>query len=402
MAKITKIETLTNPEYPKIIWVVIYDESGEYGIGETSWGPDTVKTYVLKEIAPGIIGENPMNLEKLWVDMCNLEITVRPSGAAVRAISAADMALWDLVGKLSNQPLYQMLGGLFRDRIKIYNTCAGSSYGVKRPESYRKIPGDVDYRPGEQYEDQQAFMTDAGKLAKSLLSEGVTAMKIWPFDQFAGKTNGQFISSEDIDKGIEPFQKIRDAVGRKMDIMAELHSMWNLPSARRITKALEPIEPLWCEDPIPMDNLDALADYRHSTRIPVTASETLSLRWSFRELFEKKAVDICMFDICWVGGISEAKKISTMAEAYHLPIAPHDCTGPITFLNSIHLSLSSPNAMIQETVRAYNNTWYPDILETMPKIEDGYVYAPKGIGIGTVFTEKFMQDKYTKIETVKS
>ena len=400
MPKITKIDVIRNENYAKIIWVLIHDESGEFGIGETSWGPDTVETFILKEAAPYLIGQNPMQLEKLWSDICKLGITVRPAGAEIRGLSAIDMALHDLVGKLTQQPLYQLLGGLFRDKIKIYNTCAGYSYGVNRPETYRNIPGDIDHKPEQNYEDQHAFMTDAGKLAKSLLDEGVSAMKIWPFDQFAGKTNGEFISSEDIDKGLEPFQKIRDAVGRKMDIMVELHSMWNLPSAKRIAKALEPIEPLWYEDPIPMDNLDALADFRKFTHIPVTASETLSLRWSFRELFEKKAVDICMFDICWVGGISEAQKISSMAAAHHLPIAPHDCVGPITLLNGIHLSLSAPNAMIQETVRAFNNTWYRDIIETMPKIENGFVYAPEGVGIGTVFTDKFIKSKDTKTNSV--
>jgi len=400
MSKISKIETIRNPNYAKIIWVVIHDESGEFGIGETSWGPDTVEANILKEIAPALMGQNPMQLDKLWQDICKLGITVRPAGAEVRAMSAVDMALHDLVGKLTNQPLYQLLGGLYRDKIKIYNTCAGYSYGVNRPDIYRDKPGHVDHRPDQEFEDQQAFMTDAGTLAKSLLKEGVSAMKIWPFDQFAGKTGGEFISSEDIDKGVEPFQKIRDAVGRKMDIMVELHSMWNLPSAKRIAKALEPIEPLWYEDPLSMNNLDALADYRSFTKIPVTASETLSLRWSFRELFEKRAVDICMLDISWVGGISEAKRISTMAEAYELPLAPHDCVGPITLLNSIHLSLNAPNAMIQETVRAFNNTWYRDIIKTMPKIENGYVYAPEGFGVGTVFTEKFLNSKETVVNTI--
>ena len=399
MPKITKIETIRNPKYAKILWTVVHDESGEFGIGETSWGPDTVETFILKEIAPGMIGKNPMELSKRWDEICKLGITVRPSGAEVRSLSAIDMALHDLVGKLSEQPLYQILGGLFREKIKIYNTCAGYSYGVNRPETYRNIPGDVDHMPDQKYEDQQAFMTDAGELAKSLLEEGVSAMKIWPFDQFAGKTNGEFISSKDIDKGVEPFQKIRDAVGREMDIMVELHSMWNLPSAKRIAKALEPIEPLWYEDPIPMDNLDALADFRKFTHIPVTASETMSLRWSFRELFEKKAVDICMFDICWVGGISEANRISAMAAANHLPVAPHDCVGPITLINGIHLSLSAPNAMIQETVRAFNNTWYRDIIETMPKIENGYVYPMEGYGIGTNFKDSFLNDDETIINS---
>jgi L-alanine-DL-glutamate epimerase-like enolase superfamily enzyme len=107
-----------------------------------------------------------------------------------------------------------------------------------------------------------------------------------------------------------------------------------------------------------------------------------------------------MLDISWVGGISEAKRISTMAEAYELPLAPHDCVGPITLLNSIHLSLNAPNAMIQETVRAFNNTWYRDIIETMPKIENGYVYAPEGFGVGTVFTEKFLNSKETVVNTI--
>ena len=173
MPKITKIETIRNPKYAKILLTVVYDESGEFGIGETSWGPDTVETFILKEIAPGMIGKNPMELSKRWDEICKLGITVRPSGAEVRSLSAIDMALHDLVGKLTEQPLYQILGGLFREKIKIYNTCAGYSYGVNRPETYRNIPGDVDHMPDQKYEDQQAFMTDAGKLGKSLLEECV-------------------------------------------------------------------------------------------------------------------------------------------------------------------------------------------------------------------------------------
>ena len=167
MPKITKIETIRNKNYAKIIWVVVHDESGEFGIGETSWGPDTVEAFILKEAAGALIGQNPMQLEKLWNDICKLGITVRPAGAEVRGLSAIDMALHDLVGKLTQQPLYQLLGGLFRDKIKIYNTCAGYSYGVNRPETYRNIPGDIDHMPEEKYEDQHAFMTDAGNLAKS-------------------------------------------------------------------------------------------------------------------------------------------------------------------------------------------------------------------------------------------
>ena len=130
--------------------------------------------------------------------------------------------------------------------------------------------------------------------------------------------------------------------------MVEFHSLWNLPTAKRIARALEEFEPFWYEDPIKADNFDALADFAASTHVPITLSETLATRWAFRELFERGAAGIVMLDIGWVGGISEAKKIATMAEAYQLPVAPHDCTGPVVLVASTHLSINAPNALIQE------------------------------------------------------
>ena len=125
-------------------------------------------------------------------------------------------------------------------------------------------------------------MTDAGALADDLLSEGFTAMKIWPFDQFVDKSNGQFISKEDLEIGSEPFRKIRKKVGNRVDVMVEMHSMWNLPSAIRVAKSVEPTEPFWFEDPVPMDNIDALAEFRQSTHIATTASETVATQGQTR------------------------------------------------------------------------------------------------------------------------
>jgi L-alanine-DL-glutamate epimerase-like enolase superfamily enzyme len=238
-------------------------------------------------------------------------------------------------------------------------------------------------------------MNDAGALAEDLLSEGFTAMKIWPFDKYSNESNGQFISLQDLDEGTEPFRKIRNTVGNRIDIMVEMHSLWNLPSAVRIAKSVEPLSPFWFEDPVAMDNIDTLAEFRHSTHIATTASETSSLRWSFREMFEKQAMTICMLDISWVGGISEAKRIASMAHAYHMPIAPHDCVGPVTLMNSVHLSLNAPNAIIQETVRAYNATWYKEIVDALPVIKNGYAYPPKGSGVGTNLLKSFIIDKKT-------
>lgn len=390
---ITSIETLRNPEYPRIIWVRIGSSDGLFGIGETSFEPATVETWVHENAANYLLGQDATRLDIHWDKLNGHGARHRARSSDMSGLSAVDMALWDLHARRHNVPLYDVLGGLSRDRIKVYNTCAGYSYGVKR--AGRLATGDVDYRPEQPYEDQHAFLTDAGELADDLLSEGFTAMKIWPFDQFVDKTNGQFISKADLEEGTEPFRKIRAKVGNRMDVMVEMHSLWNLPSAVRVAKSVEPTEPFWFEDPVPMDNIDALAEFRESTHIATTASETVATRWAFREMMEKQAMTICMFDISWVGGISEAKRISTMAEAYRMPIAPHDCVGPVTLAFSVQLSLNAPNALIQETVRAYNATWYKDIVDKLPRIEGGYAYPSEEPGIGMVLLESFEKNADT-------
>jgi L-alanine-DL-glutamate epimerase-like enolase superfamily enzyme len=393
---ITSIETLKNPEYPKIVWVRIGTSDGLFGLGETSFDPDTIEAWVHEDAATYLLGEDATQLDLHWDKLQGHGARHRARSSDMSGISAVDMALWDLYAKRHDVPLYVVLGGLSRDRIKVYNTCAGFSYGVKR--GGRLEAGSVDYRPEKPYEDQHAFLTDAGALADDLLSEGFTAMKIWPFDQFVDKTSGQFISKADLDEGTEPFRKIREKVGNRMDVMVEMHSLWNLPSAVRVAKAVEPTDPFWFEDPVPMDNIDALAEFRRSTHIATTASETVTTRWAFREMMEKQAMTICMFDISWVGGISEAKRISTMAEAYRMPVAPHDCVGPVTLMFSVHLSLNAPNALIQETVRAYNATWYKDIVTNLPRIEGGYAYPPEGAGSGTELLESFLKHEDTTIK----
>ncbi len=390
---ITSIETLRNPEYPRIIWVRIGSSDGLFGLGETSFEPATVETWVHENAATYLLGKDATRLDQHWDKLNGYGARHRARSSDMSGLSAVDMALWDLHARRHNVPLYEVLGGLSRDRIRIYNTCAGYSYGVKR--AGRLSTGDVDYRPEQPYEDQQAFMTDAGALADDLLSNGITAMKIWPFDKYVDKTNGQFISMSDLDEGTEPFRKIREKVGNRMDVMVEMHSMWNLPSAVRVAKSVEPTEPFWFEDPVPMDNIDALAEFRRSTPIATTASETVATRWAFREMMVKQAMTICMFDISWVGGISEAKRISTMAEAYRMPIAPHDCVGPVTLAFSCQLSLNAPNALIQETVRAYNATWYMDIVNRLPNIESGFVYPDDEPGIGMTLLDSFEKDENT-------
>ncbi|MDP6667852.1 MAG: mandelate racemase/muconate lactonizing enzyme family protein [Dehalococcoidia bacterium] len=379
---ISRIETFRNPEYPLVVWVRIHSSVGFVGLGEITFAPDAVEANIHESIATYLLGKDPGQLDFHWDRLGNRFKTVRGRGVDSGSVSAIDMALWDLYARRMNQPLYQVLGGLSRDRIRVYNTCAGYAYGVKSGGA-RKA-GQVDHRPEQPYEDHQAFMTDAGALADDLLSEGYSAMKIWPFDQFSNESNGQFISSAELEEGTEPFIRIREKVGNRMDVMVEMHSIWNLASAKRIAKSVKPTRPFWFEDPVPMNNIDALAEFRQSTHIATTASEQVATRWAFREMFEKQAMTICMFDVSWVGGISEAKRIAAMAHAYQMPIAPHDCVGPVTLMFSVHLSLNAPNALIQETVRAYNATWYREIVDRLPRIESGFAYPPEGAGAGTI------------------
>ena len=207
-------------------------------------------------------------------------------------------------------------------------------------------------------------------------------MKIWPFDEYAESSNGTRISPADLKQALAPFEKIRRAVGDDMDIHVEFHSLWDLPTAIEIAQALAPYRPYWFEDPIKMTNLDALADYRRRTNVRVTASETLGTRSAFRELFERQAASVAMLDVAWCGGLSEAKKIASMAEAYHLPIAPHDCTGPVVLTASVHLALNCPNALVQEVVRAFYADWYRELVTALPPLDRGFITAPAGPGLG--------------------
>jgi galactonate dehydratase len=342
-------------------------------------GAAAVEAYVHETVAAKLIGRDPLQIESINRDLQNY-LGWRSAGVETRGNSAVDIALWDLFGKAHGKPVCDMLGGRSRDKIRVYNTCAG--YRYIRDNRAQKVAnwgiGDADGA----YEDLEAFLHHADDLAHSLLEQGITGMKIWPFDVAAERSHGYDISPDELRTALEPFEKIRKAVGDQMDIMVEFHSLWNLPTAIRLAKALEEIDPFWLEDPIKMDSLADLKTYAATTRAPVLASETLAFRHSFRELLDSGAVGVVMVDLSWCGGLSEAKKIATMAEAYHRPITPHDCTGPVVLAASCHLSLNAPNALIQESVRAFYTGWYTELVTALPEVKDGMIAPPPGPGLG--------------------
>ncbi|CAN5745699.1 mandelate racemase/muconate lactonizing enzyme family protein [soil metagenome] len=380
--KVTKVETIWLDEFPNVIWIQVHTDEGLVGLGETFFGAQAVEAYVHESISPYLVGKDPLQID-LHARSLYGYVGYRSSGVEMRGNSALDIALWDLLGKASNQPIFQLLGGRSRDSIRTYNTCAGYRYVRGKPKQAVDNWGLPSGIEAGSYEDLDAFLHRADELAQSLMEQGITGMKIWPFDPAAEASGGLYISNGDLDKALEPFRKIRSAVGNDMDIMVEFHSMWNLPTAKKIARALEEFEPFWYEDPIKADNIDALADYAASTFVPTTISETLATRWSFREVMEAGAAGVVMIDLSWCGGISEAKKIASMAEAYQLPVAPHDCTGPIVYMASMHLSLNAVNTLVQESVRAFYNGWYTELVTDLPEFNNGYLNISSKPWFGT-------------------
>ncbi len=383
--KITGVETIQIGEFPNLLYVRIHTDEGLVGLGETFGGPAGVAAWLHETAARSLLGKDPLAIEGIWRAL-NPVVGYSGTGVESRGRSAVDFALWDILGQAANLPLYQLLGGATRERVRIYNTCAGYGYVRNIVEPTRLTSnwnvGADSARPGP-YEDLDAFMHRADELAESLLEEGITCMKIWPLDPLAESTGGRLPSHADLHRALEPLRMIRDAVGDRMDVMLEMHSVWDLPSARTIADAADELTPFWYEDPVKLDDLGALREFAESTAVPVAAGENLGTRWAFRELLERRAAGVVIFDPAYVGGISEGKKIAAMTEAHQRPVATHDCNGPVAFAIDVHLSISLPNAMIQEFVRAYYSSWYRDLVTELPRVEKGFVYPLSGPGLGT-------------------
>ena len=378
--KITAIETIRVAEHPNLLWVQVHTDEGLVGLGETFYGAAAVEAHLHEIVAPRLIGSDPLAIDAISRSIAGY-LGFRSTGAEMRAASAIDIALWDVFGKATGQPIWQLLGGRTRETIRTYNTCAGSHYvRTTRQQSVANWGRGANQVRGQ--DDLDAFMTRADELAADLLESGITAMKIWPFDPHAERTGGLYISSQDLRTALDPFERIRRAVGDRMDIMVEFHSLWQLPPAIRIAEALAPFDTFWHEDPIRMDSLGSLRRYAERSRAPLCASETLASRWAFRDLLETGAAGVVMLDLGWCGGLSEARKIAAMAEAWHLPVAPHDCTGPVVLAASTHLCLNAPNALVQESVRAFYNGWYQDIVTQVPPVSNGHITVSPGAGLG--------------------
>ncbi|MFT8243828.1 mandelate racemase/muconate lactonizing enzyme family protein [Roseomonas sp. BN140053] len=389
MSRITALRSLRLAERPNLLWVEIETDEGLIGLGEAFRGAQAVEAVLHEHVAPWLLGRDARQIEAVSRHLLTPYVGFGAASAEVRAAAAVDLALWDLAGKRHGIPVHEALGGRVRDGIRAYNTCAGYDYNSRG--AVQRFIGTADAAVGP-YDDQVAFNRDAGALAESLLAEGYAAMKIWPFDPFAAASGGHSISLEDLKTGLEPFRRVRAAVGDRIEIMCELHSMWSANAAARICAALEDVGAYWAEDPIgKMDDVEALADLRRRTRVPICASETLGGKLAFRRLLAAEAVDVVMLDLGWCGGMTEARKIAALAEAHNKPLAPHDCTGPVALWAGTHLALHAPTAIFQEVVRAALSTWYRDLVTELPVVTAGLVQAPTAPGLGTALQPALWQ-----------
>ena len=386
MPIITKVRTIRLKDFSNILWVELETDEGLTGLGEVWRGSAAVEAVIHNEIGKWLVGQDSRQIEYISRTLMTPYVGFHSASAEVRAASAIDIALWDLHGKRYGIPVYEALGGACRSSIQVYNTCSGYSYNASSSSydsnSSRRVIGTQDEMRGP-YDDQIAFNRDAGVLAKSLLSEGYRVMKIWPFDPYAAKTKGVWISREDLKKGLEPFRKIREAVGDQMEVMCELHSLWSLPAAIQSCQALEEYHIFWAEDALcKMDDIQSLQSLRNKTRTPICGSETLATSVTFRQMLSAGVFDYVMIDLGWCGGLTEGRKIANLAESYNLPVAPHDCTGPVLLWSGLHLALHASNGMFQEVVRANLASWYKDMVDELPVIQDGMAQLPTRPGLG--------------------
>jgi L-alanine-DL-glutamate epimerase-like enolase superfamily enzyme len=253
------------------------------------------------------------------------------------------------------QPVYRLIGGKTNPRIRVYNTCFTHHYD---------------------------FMREPDKIMRELLAYGIRAIKIWPFDRMAVRNRHQYVTQADLEEGLAPVRKLRDAFGDTIDILLEFHSNWNLPSAIKIAKALEPYHPLWLEDMLLPGNFQQYRQLAEQTSLPLTIGERMAGRLQFQQLFEARAARFVMFDLCWCGGLSEARKIAALADTYQLPVAPHTAGGPLLFYASTHFSTATTNLWIQESCQRFYESDWPAMLENPIIPREGTVAAPELPGFG--------------------
>jgi galactonate dehydratase len=275
-------------------------------------------------------------------------------------IAVIETACWDIVGKALGQPVYRLLGGPVQERVKAY---ANGWYTVERsPEEFHAA-------------------------ARRVVERGYRALKLDPFG--AGRYE---LERDELVRSLSLVEAVRDAVGPEVDILVEMHGRFTPAQAIAIARELEPLAPGWIEEPVPPENLKALAKVARKVDLPVATGERIHNRFEFRELFELQAADVVQPDPTMCGGILETKKIAAWAEAYYVLLAPHNVGGPVSTAACLHLAATVPNFKIQEHFNDFAEDWVKEAAPGNPEVVDGYFALPDGPGLGVTLNEDLVRE----------
>ncbi|NLM78594.1 MAG: galactonate dehydratase [Ruminococcaceae bacterium] len=353
---VTDLRTFTVDCYrTNWVFVKIDTDEGLSGVGEATLEyKEKALEGALEHIRAYLVGKNPFEIEKHYHDIYR-DAYWRGGAVLMSALSAVEMALWDILGKHLNVPVYQLLGGKVRDRVRIYAN--GWFAGARTPEQF-------------------------GEKAREAVARGVTALKWDPF----GKSYMD-MSIAERDTALQGVAMVREAVGNQVDLLIEGHGRFNVTTAVKIARELEPFKPLFFEEPTPPDNLDALKAVHDQSPVAIAAGERLYTRTSFKDLLNMHAADYIQPDVSHAGGMMEMKKIAAMAEAHYIPFAPHNPSGPVANAATLQLAACCPNFCILE-IMYRDVAWRRDITNEELTYEDGSILIPDKPGLGIEIDEE--------------
>jgi galactonate dehydratase len=349
------------------IFVEVQTDEGITGWGEvTTTHPVANRAVcaILRELSPMIVGDDPVQIEKIWNKIFRRFTYMGSRGATTNAISGIDIALWDIRGKALNQPIYNLLGGAVRDSIELYT-----------------------------HPDPNIGPDEARKQAKEIADSGHSAMKFDPYPSMAEEQNGYLSGKMDARgeaEGNEITAAFREGAGPDMELLIDAHGRFDVPTAVRLSRSVSSSNIHWWEEPVPVESTHALKNVRAQIELPISVGERLHTRWEFVAVLEQDLTDFLMPDVTWTGGISELKKISTMAEAYYVPISPHDASGPINVLAGAHVMMSVPNFYRLETAR-HRLDAYDVFIEALLDVREGNLHVPDSPGLGVEMNMDFLR-----------
>jgi L-alanine-DL-glutamate epimerase-like enolase superfamily enzyme len=356
-------------------WVLVKIETDEEitGLGEAYWGAGVAE--LVHKAKPLLIGENPFNIGKLVEMMIRcLSGEGSQGGATVTAISGIEIALWDLMGRALNTPIYNLFGGRFRNDIRLYADCHAGE--TPDPADYAKRAKEV---AGSGFSAIK-FDLDTKNPFTLDISDDPHPRRQW-FEPF-----NRTIGSQELNWMVEVATAVREAVGPEVMVAMDAHWKFSVNDAIKLAQALEPLDLLWLEDPIPPENIEAQRFVTHSTRTPICTGENLYRKHGYRELIEKQAARIIAPDIPKMGGLLEAKKVADHADLYYIPIAPHNVASPIGTVAGAHVCAAMNNFLVME-FHAHDVSWWGDLVDGEPTITNGFIELRDAPGHGLTLNE---------------